>query len=60
MSVKPIQPANWRLTKAIRHAKDPVIGLKKYSGGKAIPAFNGSQTSRRNKKRPITLPGGAS
>jgi hypothetical protein len=55
MSVKPINPRNWKTTNAITAANKPPFALP-VGRGKLIPAFNGSQTSRRNKKRPITLP----
>lgn len=55
MSVKPILPRGWKTTDAIKEARKTFLVIRpKY--GKAIPAFNGSQTSRRNRKRPITLP----
>jgi hypothetical protein len=44
------------MTREVREAKRRSIPLP-VGGGKAIPAFNGSQNSRKNKKRPITLPG---
>jgi hypothetical protein len=56
LSVKPIAPRNWKTTNAIVAAKKPPLALPSIGRGKPIPAFNGSQTSRRNKKRPITLP----
>ena len=55
MSIKPIVPRDWKTTDAIKEAKKTFLVIRpKY--GKAISAFNGSQTSQRNKKRPITLP----
>lgn len=56
MSTRPIAPRNWKMTNAIVAAKikKPLLTLP-HIPGKPIPAFNGSQTSRRNKKRTITL-----
>jgi len=55
MSIKPIVPRDWKTTDAIKEAKKSFLAVGP-KGGKTIPAFNGSQTSRKNKKRPITLP----
>jgi hypothetical protein len=60
MSKPPLVPANYKLTKEILRAEEsPLIFQKKskFKGlGKQIPAFNGSQNNRNNKKTPITLP----
>ena len=52
-----IVPRDWKTTNAVSKAKKQLmLGLKPNRGGKQIPAFNNSQTDKRNKKRPITLP----
>jgi hypothetical protein len=53
--MKSIKPRDYKTTNAIMQAKKPFLpGRLMY--GKEIPAFNGSQNNRKNKKRPITLP----
>lgn len=58
---KPLLPANWRLSREIDNAhKKPDLVFEHGSRawrklGKEIPAFNGSQTRRDARKRPITL-----
>lgn len=45
------------LTTALLKAKEgPKRKILKPKSGNVMPCFNGSQTSKRNKKRPITLP----
>ena len=53
--IRPIQPRNFRETRAIREAHDVTFRkqFRKFPG-KAIPAFNGAH--KGNKNRPITLP----
>jgi len=58
MTDKPLVPRNWTTTRAIQDAKKRFIPVTAMRRGKPIPAFNGSLTSKRNKRRPITLPGG--
>jgi len=56
---RPLVPRNWKITNAIAdaHKRPLVVAFKRSKVGKGGSAFNGSQTSPRNKKRPITLPG---
>ena len=55
--MKPLVPRDWKTTQALRTAGKKTFVVQYVRGGKQVPAFNGSQTSKRNKKRPITLPG---
>jgi hypothetical protein len=57
MSNKPLLPRDWKTTKAITDAKKPFVVVYKTTRGKQFPAFNGSQTASKTKKRSITLPG---
>jgi hypothetical protein len=54
---RPLVPRNWTTTNLIVDAKKSVLVVRIKHRGKKIPAFNGSGTSKRNNKRPITLPG---
>jgi hypothetical protein len=53
---RPLVPKDWKTTQAICEAKKPMLANYR-RGGKAIPAFNGSQNNPNNKKRTITLSG---
>jgi len=55
---KGIAPRGYETIKAADRSNAPniVFKIKKYGGGSDMPMFNGSGTSRKNKKRPITLP----
>jgi hypothetical protein len=53
--VKPSVPRNWRMNAEIYEAKKPVLAVFSSHKGNPKPRNNGSQNSRRNKKRPITL-----
>ena len=57
MSERPRAPNDWKTTKAIRDAKNPAPVVRRFTGGKKHPFFNGSQNNPNTKKRPITLPG---
>jgi hypothetical protein len=56
MSLKPIVPRNWETMNAATRTGKTFLVVRVKFRGKLIPAFNGSLISRRNKKRPITLP----
>jgi hypothetical protein len=54
-----IAPRGYYEIKAIDQKNEPPnipFSSKKFRGGNPTPMFNGSGTSRKSKKRPITLP----
>lgn len=52
------RPERYQETKALVKANEKSLLIKRPRGSEQprISAFNGSLTSRKNKKRPITLP----
>lgn len=55
--MRPLAPRGWETQRAIEDAKKRTVSQRKpKSHGNVTPWFNGSGISKRNKKRPITLP----